>query len=108
MIYTDGNRICGDTKNELFKFIRSVGMHSDWFINKNDHGYFEIFGNMRRLVLRSGVQLLNKPDFLLQAKRMYQNSEIGATAVPAQPVNELQPTIKYQNWDKPENRRKNG
>lgn len=104
MIYTDGNRICATTKTELFAFARASGMHTSWFIEKVDHGYFEMFGNMRRLILRTeGIVLLNKADFLLKSKAMYSPTEAATLGSPS-----TVGVIKYQNWDKPENRRKNG
>lgn len=104
MIYTDGNRICATTKSELFAFARASGMHTSWYLDKIDHGYFEIFGNVRKLIVRTaGVQLLNKADFLLKAKAMYSPTEVPTPGTPS-----VVGVIKYQNWDKPENRRKNG
>ena len=95
MIYTDGNHICADTRTELRQFARNAGMHSSWYRDFIDHGYFEIFGNMRKLIMRAeGVKLLNAGEFSDKAKQMYVNSE--KTAGSAQEMNETTKISKSQ------------
>ena len=79
MIYTDGIKICADTKSELMAFARASGMHTNWFKDFGDFGYFEIFGNVKKLIMRAdGVQLLKSGELLTKARQMYNPKEIEA------------------------------
>lgn len=52
MIYTDGNKIVADTHLELMAFARKMKMSASWFRDKGEWGYFEIFGNNRKSIMR--------------------------------------------------------
>ena len=71
MIFTDGYWMVADSKEELMKFSRVMGMSAHWFRDKGEIGYFEIFGNMRKLILRTdGVKHIPGPELIIKAKEM--------------------------------------
>ena len=84
MIWTDGNRLCADTKAELIAYANGKGMRTHWFINHGTHGYFELIGrHIRRLILHdtSGTDgkgkdskvkyLIDKDSFLCKSIARY-------------------------------------
>lgn len=54
-------------------FARDMGMSQGWYIEKETHGYFEIFGNMRKKILRLGdrITYIARAEFVIKAKQMY-------------------------------------
>ena len=103
MIYTDGRKMCADTKSELMAFARASGMHTAWFKDFGEFGYFEIFGNVKKLIMRAeGVQLLKSGELLTKAREMYAPKEIeavnkGNDQKPTEVSAAIKKTTKYKN-----------
>jgi hypothetical protein len=96
MVYTNGKEICADSRNELFIFARSTGMDTRWYKDFIDHGYFQIFGNVRKLIMRAaGVKLLTWEQFEEKAKQMYANGQKLTVIVLAMQNETEKQEIKY-------------